>query len=307
MDIISAGVTLLGTKTVAPVVTAFLDRISIVTGVVTKPWQTRRDAEAEADATVTKAEAEAKATLIRAEAEQQALTIQERAEARRATAAVREEKNLSSVIGGASDNILNSAQPEKMSEDWLANFFDKAKLFSDEEMQHLWSQVLAGEANVPGSFSRRTVNTLADLDKTDAQLFRRMCSFCLTEDNTSDIILVVAGIASRFRANESFMDYGLDYGDILSLTEVGLVTFESDSMAIAGQEFSFSYFGRQILVKKTPDNSGVSIGQVKLTKVGHELAHICQPDSDKGFLDYVIARWRKQGHIVEEVPVAAVL
>ena len=48
---------------------------------------------------------------------------------------------------------------------------------SDEEMQNIKSQVLSGEANSPGSFSKRTVNLLSDLDKKDAELFQTLCRF----------------------------------------------------------------------------------------------------------------------------------
>lgn len=44
-------------------------------------------------------------------------------------------------------------------------------------MQSLWSRVLAGEANQPGAFAKRTVNLLADLDKEDAILFVQLCGF----------------------------------------------------------------------------------------------------------------------------------
>jgi hypothetical protein len=45
------------------------------------------------------------------------------------------------------------------------------------EKCNLWSRVLAGEANKPGSYSKRTVNFLSDLDKIDAELFSQLCGF----------------------------------------------------------------------------------------------------------------------------------
>ena len=32
-----------------------------------------------------------------------------------------------------------------MDNDWTVNFFDKSRIVSDDEMQNLWSRVLAGE------------------------------------------------------------------------------------------------------------------------------------------------------------------
>ena len=57
---------------------------------------------------------------------------------------------------------------EAMSDDWIANFFDKCRNVSDREMQDLWARVLAGEANTPGSYSKRTVNFLTTLDSEEA-------------------------------------------------------------------------------------------------------------------------------------------
>ena len=44
-------------------------------------------------------------------------------------------------------------------------------------MQSLWARLLAGEANQPGTFSKRTVELVASLDKSDAQLFTGLCRF----------------------------------------------------------------------------------------------------------------------------------
>ena len=44
-------------------------------------------------------------------------------------------------------------------------------------MQSLCATVLAGEANFPGTYSKRTVNFLSSLDKTNADLFSSLCGF----------------------------------------------------------------------------------------------------------------------------------
>ena len=59
----------------------------------------------------------------------------------------------------------------------LSIFFEKSRIVSDNEMQELWSRVLAGEANDPGTYSKRTVNFLSDLDKGEAALFTKLCGF----------------------------------------------------------------------------------------------------------------------------------
>jgi len=73
--------------------------------------------------------------------------------------------------------LNEEANPDSMEDDWIANFFDKSRIVSDDEMQGLWSRVLAGEANDPHTYSKRTVNFLSDLDKVGAELFPKLCGF----------------------------------------------------------------------------------------------------------------------------------
>ena len=81
------------------------------------------------------------------------------------------------IIAQAVPDVNEEAKPDAMENDWIANFFDKCRLVSDSEMQSLWARVLAGEANAPSTYSKRTVNLLSDFDKSDAELFTKLCGF----------------------------------------------------------------------------------------------------------------------------------
>jgi Protein of unknown function (DUF2806) len=85
--------------------------------------------------------------------------------------------NMENITKKALPDLADESKPDQLDDDWLTNFFDRCRLVSDEEMQTLWSRVLPGEANSPGTYSKRTVNFLSSLDKSDAELFTRLCSF----------------------------------------------------------------------------------------------------------------------------------
>src|SRR5438105_2045776 len=87
------------------------------------------------------------------------------------------QKNIEEITNKALPQLKEGSDPSAMEDDWVTNFFDKSRIVSDSEMQDLWSRVLAGEANAPGTYSKRTVNFLPDLDKVDAELFSKLCSF----------------------------------------------------------------------------------------------------------------------------------
>ena len=93
--------------------------------------------------------------------------------------------NLANILSKALPMLNEDADPSLISDDWIVNWRDKARLFSDDEMALLWAQLLANEANSPGSKSRKAVNVLADLEPEDAKLFRTLSDFRLFEMRTA--------------------------------------------------------------------------------------------------------------------------
>jgi hypothetical protein len=88
------------------------------------------------------------------------------------------QENMEEIIKKSIPHLNEKSDPNEMDDDWVTNFFDKSRIISDNEMQNLWAQVLAGEANSPGTYSKRTVNFLSSLDKKDAELFQILCRYC---------------------------------------------------------------------------------------------------------------------------------
>ncbi len=147
--------------------TVLIEKISDAIGGVFQPWQIRRVAEAEADAEKIKAVTQIEITNLHHRALQRFI-IEE----------AKKQNNIESITAKALPLLEEKAQPQNVEDDWITNFFDRCRLISDEEMQMLWSKLLAGEANSPGKYSKRTVNLLASLDKTEAHLFTQLCTFC---------------------------------------------------------------------------------------------------------------------------------
>ncbi len=91
--------------------------------------------------------------------------------------------NLARIVQMAEAQLVEGADPSQIDDDWAANFKDKARTCSNDEMAGLWAQLLAAEANNPGSYSRKTVNVLSDLEPADAHLFRTLADFRLIPVN----------------------------------------------------------------------------------------------------------------------------
>jgi hypothetical protein len=185
-----------------------------------------------------------------------------------------------------------------MEDDWITNFFDKCRLISDEQMQTIWAKILAGEANAPGKFSKRTVNLLASLDKLDAVLFSNLCSF----------VFVIAGGPSPlvFNSNDKiYTEVGLYFSNLSHLENAGLIHFASVSSYLRTglvQKGFVHYFGRPVWTEfpNQKENNTLNIGHVMLTKPGEELVPLCAAQPREGFLEYVKEQWKRFGIKTEE-------
>jgi hypothetical protein len=151
---------------------------------------------------------------------------------------------------------------------------------------------LAGEANAPGSFSKRTVNFLATLDKDDAVLFTKLCSF-----NWS----LAAGVYPLVYDydHEIYLKNAINFAILTHLDTIGLVDFASlQGFVIQEQpkKITAVYNGTHISLE-LPQNekNKFKIGKVVLTHVGQELASICRPDIINGYFEYILNEWTKDG------------
>lgn len=151
-------------------VTVLIEKIAAAIGVIYEPHQIVR-----------KAKAEANAAMIGAESQIEITDLERRALQRVRFEESRKQENLERVTELALRQLTPEATPERVEDDWIVNFFDKCRLTSDRELQLVWSRVLAGEANAPGAFSRRTVNLLASLDKRDAEIFTALGRILLAD------------------------------------------------------------------------------------------------------------------------------
>jgi hypothetical protein len=258
-------------------------KISKAVGGIFQPYQIKRVAKAEAEA-----------SLIKAEAEIQITDLQRRAMNRFVEEEAQRQKNIEEITAKALPQLSDSAKPESIEDDWLTNFFDKCRIVSDQEMQSLWSRVLASEANMPGRFSRRTVNFLSDLDKTDAEMFSKLCGF-------SCVFFGPTILMFRYE-DKIYQENGITFASLAHLESIGLISYNIISTfhkTALPKTVIVSYYGDTLKLSIPPGGDfKFETGKVLLTKVGKELAQICNANPVTGFLDYLRMRWK--AHLSEE-------
>lgn len=266
--------------------TVLIEKISDAIGGVFKPYQMKRIAQAEAEVYKTKAVTQIEITELQRRGMQR-LFIEE----------AKKQNNIESITAKALPQLGAEADPKQVEDDWITHFFDRCRLISDDQMQGLWAKVLAGEANSPGKYSKRTVSLLGSLDKSDATLFTKLCGFAwihgtiipLVYDNNNDI------------DNDIYNRHGINFDTLKHLDEIGLVSFSSIGgyrHAHLPKRVQLLYYGTPIIIEFVKDDDNdLDIGQVLLSKAGRELAPICGPKPVPDFLDYVIGEWSKKGYV----------
>ncbi|MCI2424793.1 DUF2806 domain-containing protein [Candidatus Acetothermia bacterium] len=259
-----------------------IEKISSAVGGLFKPYQIVRVARAEAEA-----------ERIRAEANIQISDLQRRAFHRWLDEEAKKQRNMEEITRQALPQLDDTSNPRQVEDDWITNFFDKCRLISDSEMQSLWSRILAGEANSPGSFSKRTVNYLSSLDKADAQLFTNLCKFDWWIGEVTPLLYDVEA--------EVYNKWGINFTSLKHLDSIGLIQFES----LAGYRhvnlpkvLNVFYYGTPTVLEfKNEANNDMNIGHVLLTKVGKELAPTCGSQPDAEFQQYILKKWKEMGYI----------
>lgn len=254
-----------------------IEKVSSAIGGIFEPWQIKRVAKAEAEA-----------GLIKAKSKIEITDLHRRAMHRFVEEEANRQENMEEITRKSLPHLAEESNPENMEDDWVTNFFDKSRIVSDEEMQSIWAQVLAGEANAPGSFSKRTVNLLGDLDKRDAELFHTLCRFGWIFGNFTPLV---------FDTQEKiYNDLGINFGSLSHLDSLGLIHFnwvsgfnwqrlpKNSAVAYCGQVLPLT-------MSKETDNT-LYIGNVLLTQAGQELARVVKAPGVDGFYDYVKEKWK---------------
>lgn len=263
--------------------TVLIEKVSNAVGILYEPRRIKRRAEAEAEA-----------EKIKVLAGIELSEIQHRGIERFVQQEARKQENIENITAQAAQQLPPDAKTDDLEEDWVAHFFDRCDKVSDKEMQSLWSRLLAGEATKPGTYSKRTVDFVASMDKKDAELFTRFCQFTW---------MVAGPVPLIFDNNdEIYKKNGIDFAALKHLDAIGLISFESVSgYRVTGQRkyTHVFYFGTPTLVEHTKDQDNeLKLGQALFTQAGRELVNVCGARRNQEFYEYSIKKLADQGVIL---------
>ena len=210
------------------------------------------------------------------------------------------------IIDKALGFLEEGADIRDINVDWRANYFDKCRLVHNDKMQTLWAKILAGEANNRDTYSKHSVNVVANIDKTDADLFTDFCGYVceakIATDNVEKIEFVplifddyLFPIRPGYTSNNP--TYHVHIPDLHHLDSIGLIRFSEEAdegdylntLRIRSDEpIEVSYYGESVRVSEMSGYEiGIPFGRVILTQIGKELYPICGSSPVDGFFSRI--------------------
>ena len=205
--------------------------------------------------------------------------------------------NVEAIVDEASPMVDEEADVSKVDPEWLEQFEDYAGKKYDARIRKLWASLLAGELNSPGTFSKKTVSLLNELEKDNAVAFSHVCANVLLvmtpRVNGKQVFQKEIDFDGTATANvrdhlflRSLFDTTrppISRRRLSDLVEVGLlrkvedrdpIWFDAAKAFIVAGETGYYIYGRV-------SNSGIMRSSYAFTKAGEDLSKLCRLGSGR--------------------------
>lgn len=231
----------------------------------------------------------------------------QKASSKFAAKVIKEQINLDDITLNAAKEILrnnleyeNLLDVKEISDDWLNEFENLAKLKSSEDMKLVFGKILSGEIINPGSFSIRTIKIISQLDNEAAILFQKICSSSISLKIGNNIVDVRMVSFKGSPASNSLSEFGLSFDSLNILQEYGLIISDynsygtySHSIAVKPYKPIFNINFQEKEYYLSPINeekyeTNLKLNGVALTKAGKELFSIIPVEINNNYKQSLI-------------------
>ena len=158
-------------------------------------------------------------------------------------------------------------------------------------MQLLWGRILAGEIKQPKSYSLRTIETLKNISKQEAELFVRFSQLRLVGNNNNFVYNPEDGVFLE-------KEFNINFKDRLLLSELGLIASESNI------SFGFepvnqpnvinmiTYGNIGVFLRRNVGTPAQGIEVLTFTRIGLELSKLIQQESNEKYLTKICSGFK---------------
>lgn len=209
--------------------------------------------------------------------------------------------NLEAIADCAAHELPETVSPSPLDADWRRKFFLEAENVCTADMQLLWGKILAGEVAAPGTFSLRTLDTLRQLSRTEAEVFQIACSLAMADgwiaQPSGDL-------------NTALKPFGLSFDAILLLRDCGLLITDNaqkqfgllDSIvagavqsADSAKQISFMLKNNGVMIQVSSPANRFAIPVLLFTKAGRELQRLIADAENAAYLNVLGQALRQRG------------
>lgn len=199
--------------------------------------------------------------------------------------------NQAKILDIALDKVKEDDKILTIDEDWISDFWEKAKNISNEETQNIWGSVLYFNF-VNGTCTKTLLNTLYLIEKRGIKDFDLIRKF--TFQQAKNPIRVYSCI---YFIDESRMyrELGLHKYNIHYLSTIGLVEYDWNHKFILPNQKVVLKYGNKII--KIRSQERLEYGNVRLTSDASLLHNALQPVYNEEFFDFCVSKWKEKGEV----------
>jgi hypothetical protein len=223
------------------------------------------------------------------------LSLPGRVENRQAYQELRKQQNIESVCANSAQELIGESKvsEDKPESDWINRFFEIAENISAEDLQYLWGKILASEIQKPGSFSLRTLETLKNMSRQEAENFCKLGQYVLRDGN--HIAFYIDPERYIFKQSNT-----LGFAEIFSLKDAGIIA-DNDLVSfsfppsIAGTTSKLFYGSLVLLFEREKDTPEIASKVGALTKAGAELLKLVSTQPDMEYVKSISQQFNSEG------------
>lgn len=198
-----------------------------------------------------------------------------RATLKEINSSIRKEVNIETIFQKTYNELENKElkSDDKVDNDWITRFIDIAENISNDDLQTLWSKILANEIIEPKSYSLRTLDVLKNLSTHEAKLFEEASNYVIND-------------SFLLSETDNILNYPITYYNLTVLSECGLI---KDEPLLAYNKKLNNFpekvleYGNYLLLCDSSLEKEIQMEIYPLTSTGKELYEIINCEISKKF------------------------
>lgn len=218
-----------------------------------------------------------------------------------------------SVAKEGTDFSMNSS----VDDEWLSRYMDAGKHVSDEEMQVIWGNILAGEFENPGNTPPSVIRILSEMTTKYAKVFAYICSLqaiLFPSDASGNPVYADPHIliSTEDCCSEYLASLGINFQTLSELDKLGLIQFNTMPGFIRRYDTDkypiiHIYANQKVITCTKYPNKAFLIGEVLLTDAGQSISRFIDKKVLDGFEDYVFNYYKSNNNFtLSEEPMISI-